>query len=245
MRLLRPMFSLCSTLRRVVIVAGRKKLMPRTNKNTTTDVDVPTLTDVIVEQIAHDTDDAASTDGVVTSTLKQCQIIDEADGARAEHNQVAGGFRLRVVVSVSTMTETEKANFQSLVDSTCKPATSKWSARFTNPGNEGTIKLAELDFGEATTVDERLEYLPNIKGPDGKAIKSYGALANLIMPKSEASKIRAIARQVAIYNSMSTDKKAEVDAEIVRIDAKAMAKASVNQLQVALNPKTFSVTYDK
>ena len=219
--------------------------MPQTNKNTVT-TDIPKLVDVIVEQVAHETDDVvASTGDVVSDAVTQCLIIDKTDKVKANNNQVAGGFRLRVVVSVSTMSDDQKAKFQNLVTSTCSPSTSKWSARFTNPGNEGTIKLAELDFGEAETVDDRLAYLPNIKGPDGKAIRSYAALANLIMPKSEGSKIRAIAKQVAIYQAMSAEDKSLVNAEIVKIDAKAKAKASASQLQVALNPKTFSVTYDK
>jgi hypothetical protein len=67
----------------------------------------------------------------------------------------------------------------------------------------------------------------------------------LIMPKSKGSKIRALAKSVAKYQAMSADDKAEVDAEVAKIDAKAMSKASASQLQVALNPKTFSVTYDK
>ena len=216
--------------------------MPRTNTNTTT-TDVPKLVDVTVEHIAHA--DVVSADNVVTSTVKQCQIIDEADGAKADNNLVGQGFRLRVVVSVSTMSDDQKSKFQNLVASTCSPSTSKWSARFTNPGNEGTIKLAKLDFGEAETVDEKLAYLPKIMGVDGKPIKSYGALANLIMPKSKGSKIRALAKSVAKYQAMSADDKAEVDAEVAKIDAKAMSKASASQLQVALNPKTFSVTYDK
>ena len=218
--------------------------MPRTNTNTTTDV--ATLTDVVIKQVAHDTGDVvASTGDVVSDAVDQCLIIDKTDKVKANNNQVAGGFRIRVVVSVSTMSDDQKSKFQNLVTSTCKPATSKWTARFTNPGNEGTIKLAKLDFGEAETVDEKLAYLPKIMGVDGKPIKSYGALANLIMPKSEASKIRAIAKQVAIYNSMSTDDKAKVDAEIVKIKAKTMDKESVNQLQVALSPAQFSITYDK
>ena len=223
------------------MVAGRIKLMPRTNTNTTTDV--ATLTDVVVKHIAHDTGDVvASTGDVVSDAVTQCLIIDKTDKVKANNNQVAGGFRIRVVVSVSTMSDDQKSKFQNLVASTCIPSTSKWSARFTNPSNEGTTNLGQIDWDEAKTVDERLAYLPNIKGPDGKAIKSYAALANLIMPKSEGSKIRAIAKQVAIYNAMPTDDKAKVDAEIVKIDAKAMAKASVNQLQVALNPETFGVT---
>jgi len=218
--------------------------MPRTNTNTTTDV--ATLTDVVIKQVAHDTGDVvASTGDVVSDAVDQCLIIDKTDKVKANNNQVAGGFRIRVVVSVSTMSDDQKSKFQSLVASTCNETTSKWTARFTNPGNEGTIKLAKLDFGEAETVDEKLAYLPKIMGVDGKPIKSYGALANLIMPKSEASKIRAIAKQVAIYNSMSTDDKAKVDAEIVKIKAKTMDKESVNQLQVALSPAQFSITYDK
>ena len=218
--------------------------MPKANKKTTTDV--ATLTDVVIKQVAHDTGDVvASTGDVVSDAVDQCLIIDKTDKVKANNNQVAGGFRIRVVVSVSTMSDDQKSKFQNLVTSTCKPATSKWTARFTNPGNEGTIKLAKLDFGEAETVDEKLAYLPKIMGVDGKPIKSYGALANLIMPKSEASKIRAIAKQVAIYNSMATDDKAKVDAEIVKIKAKTMDKESVNQLQVALSPAQFSITYDK
>jgi hypothetical protein len=146
------------------VVAGRKKLMPQTNKKTN-DVDVPKLVDVTVEHIAHA--DVVSADNVVTSTVKQCQIIDEADGAKADNNLVAGGFRLRVVVSVSTMSDDQKSKFQNLVASTCSPSTSKWSARFTNPSNEGTTNLGQIDWDEAKTVDERLAYLPNIKCLDG------------------------------------------------------------------------------
>ena len=213
--------------------------MTRANTNTnttTTDVDVPTLTDVIVEQIAHDTGDA------VGDAFAQCRIIDETDKVKADNNLVGGGIRLRLMVTVSTMTDDQKSKFQKLAVRDCSKTTSDFTGRICNPNNVGTDNLSRLDWAGNETVDDRLAYLPNIKGLDGKPITSFGAFANLIMPKSEGSKIRAIAKQVDKYNSMSTDDKAKVDAEIVKIKAKALSKESASQLQVALSPATFGVT---
>ena len=85
--------------------------MPRTNTNTTTDV--ATLTDVVIKQVAHDTGDVvASTGDVVSEAVDQCLIIDKTDKVKANNNQVAGGFRIRVVVSVSTMSDDQKSKFR-------------------------------------------------------------------------------------------------------------------------------------